>query len=92
LRTLPDAEVARANLAATVLRSAREISAADLAAVIGGPQKEAAAALDRLTDQGAARARKTGHYVLWTTAPRKGRLSAAGAPRGGGGRRLDRRR
>ena len=43
LRTLPEAEAARANLAATVLRSAREISAADLAAVIGGPRKEAAA-------------------------------------------------
>ena len=51
LRTLPDADVARSDLAATVLRSAREISAADLAAVIGGPRKEAAAALDRLTDR-----------------------------------------
>jgi hypothetical protein len=71
LRTLPDADVARTDLAETVLRSAREISAADLAAVIGGSRKEAAAALDRLTDHGAARARKTGQYVLWTTAPRK---------------------
>jgi DNA glycosylase AlkZ-like len=66
LRRLPKQEDARADLAATVLRSAREISAADLAAVIGGPRKEAAAALDRLADQGAARARDTGEYVLWT--------------------------
>ena len=72
LGTLPDADVARADLAATVLRSAREISAADLAAVIGGPRKEAAAALDRLTDQGAARARDTGEYVLWTAGSKRG--------------------
>ncbi|HEU5066489.1 MAG TPA: crosslink repair DNA glycosylase YcaQ family protein [Gaiellaceae bacterium] len=66
LRTLPKQEDARADLAATVLRSAREISAADLAAVIGGPRKEAAAALDRLAASGAARARNAGDYVLWT--------------------------
>jgi hypothetical protein len=66
LRRLPEQEDARADLAATVLRSAREISAADLAAVIGGPRKEAAAALDRLADQGAARSRDAGEYVLWT--------------------------
>ena len=40
LRTLPDADAARASLAATIVRSAREISAADLAAVIGGPRKK----------------------------------------------------
>jgi hypothetical protein len=34
--------------------------------VIGGPRKEAAAALDRLADQGAARSRDAGEYVLWT--------------------------
>jgi hypothetical protein len=66
LRRLPKQEEARTDLAATVLRSAGEISAADLAAVIGGPRKEAAAALDRLVDQGAARARNAGDYVLWT--------------------------
>jgi hypothetical protein len=66
LRKLPKAEAARAELAATVLRSAREISAADLAAVIGGPRREAASALDRLAEQGAATARNAGEYVLWT--------------------------
>jgi hypothetical protein len=66
LRRLPKQEDARTDLAATVLRSAREISAADLAAVIGGPRKDAAAALDRLADQGAARSRDAGDYVLWT--------------------------
>jgi hypothetical protein len=67
LRSLPDAEAARTDLAATVLRFAGEISAADLTAVIGGPRKEAAAALDRLAGQGAARARNAGDYVLWTS-------------------------
>jgi hypothetical protein len=73
LHRLPKPEDARMDLAASVLRSARELSAADLAAVIGGPRKEAAAALDRLADQGAARSRDTGDYVLWTptTKPRK---------------------
>ena len=66
LERLPDAEDARSLLAEVVLASSRELSAADLAAVIGGPRKEAAAALDRLADQGAARARDTGAFVLWT--------------------------
>jgi hypothetical protein len=66
LRRLPKQEDALTDLAATVLRSAREISAADLSAVIGGTRKEAAAALDRLADQGAARSRDAGDYVLWT--------------------------
>lgn len=66
LGSLPKQEDARADLAAIVLRSAREISAADLAAVIGGPRKDAASALDRLADEGAARARDAGEYILWT--------------------------
>jgi hypothetical protein len=66
LRKLPNPDDARTELAATVLRSAREISAADLTAVIGGPRKEAAAALDRLAEEGAARARDAGGYRLWT--------------------------
>ena len=73
LRKLPNAGAARTDLAATVLRSAREISAADLAAVIGGPRTEAAAALDRLADQGTARPRDAGDYVLWrATSKRRG--------------------
>ena len=72
LRTLPKPDDARIELAATVLRSAREISAADLAAVIGGPRKEAATALDLLADQGAARSRDAGDYVLWTATSKRG--------------------
>jgi Winged helix DNA-binding domain len=66
LRKLPKADAARTDLAATVLRSAGEISAADLAAVLGDPRKEAVSALDRLAEQGAAKARNAGDYVLWT--------------------------
>jgi hypothetical protein len=66
LRKLPKADVARTELAASVLRAAREVSAADLAAVIGGPRKEAASAFDRLVEQDAATARNAGEYVLWT--------------------------
>jgi hypothetical protein len=66
LRKLPKREEARIDLAATVLRSAGEISAADLAAVIGGPRKEAAAALNELVARRKARARDAGEYVLWT--------------------------
>jgi hypothetical protein len=72
LRKLPKAEPARADLAATVLRSAREISAADLAAAVGLSRKEAAAALEALTRQGAAKARDAGDYVLWTSASKGG--------------------
>jgi hypothetical protein len=66
LRKLPKPEEARTKLADTVLRSAREISAADLAAVIGGPRRECAAALDHLADEGSARRRDEGEYALWT--------------------------
>jgi hypothetical protein len=66
LRKIPKSDVARSDLAATVLRSAREISAADLAAVIGGPRKEAATALDRLVERGDARSRDAGDYMLWS--------------------------
>jgi hypothetical protein len=66
LRKLPKRDDARTDLAATVLRSARELSAADLAAAIGGPRKEAAAALNRLVSKGRARASDAGEYVLWT--------------------------
>jgi DNA glycosylase AlkZ-like len=71
LGPLPDADLARSRLAATILRSAGEISAADVAAVIGGTRKEAAAALERLTAEGKARSRDAGDYLLW----RSGRTS-----------------
>jgi hypothetical protein len=66
LETLPDADAARSILAGTILRSAREVSAADVAAVLGGTRKQAAAALDRLAAEGRARQRDAGEYLLWT--------------------------
>lgn len=66
LLELPKSDAARTDLAAAVLRSAGEISAADLAAAIGGTRKDAAIALDRLAATGDARSRKVGDYVLWT--------------------------
>jgi predicted transcriptional regulator of viral defense system len=53
-------------LAETILRSAGEVSAADVAAIIGGTRKQAAAALGRLAAQGKARERDAGEYLLWT--------------------------
>ena len=66
LGTLPDPDEARAALAGTILRSAREVSAADVAAVIGCTRKQAAASLERLAADGRARERDAGEYLLWT--------------------------
>jgi DNA glycosylase AlkZ-like len=66
LAALPDPDDARATLAGTILRAAGEVSAADVAAVIGGTRKQAAAALERLADNGQARQRDAGEYLLWT--------------------------
>ncbi len=66
LRTLPGPDDARAILAERILRSAREVSAADVAAVIGSTRKQAAAALDRLGAEGKAREHDAGEYLLWT--------------------------
>jgi len=66
LEALPDADAARSILAGTILRSAGEVSAADVAAVIGGTRKQAATALDRLAAEGKARQRDAGEYLLWT--------------------------
>jgi hypothetical protein len=65
LERLPGAEDARAQLAGVVLASTRELSAADLAAVIGGTRKEAAASLDRLVDEEKARRRQEEDFVLY---------------------------
>jgi DNA glycosylase AlkZ-like len=73
LGVLPGPEEARMALAATILRSAGEISAADVAAVIGGSRKEAVSALDGLATEGKARPRDAGEYVLWTSARRSPR-------------------
>jgi len=66
LEERPDADAARSILAGTILRSAGEVSAADVAAVLGGTRKQAAAALDRLAAEGRARQRDAGEYLLWT--------------------------
>jgi hypothetical protein len=66
LGRLPDAEDARAQLAVLVLRSARELSAADLAAIVGSTRKEAAAALDRLTHDGLARRQEEEGFALYS--------------------------
>lgn len=68
LRDLPHIEGARTRLAAVVLRSVSELSAADLAAVLGGPRREATTALERLVEDGKARSRNADGYVLWTSA------------------------
>lgn len=65
LGELPDADDARGSLAETILRSAGEVSAADVAAITGGTRKQAAAALERLTAAGKARQRDAGDYLLW---------------------------
>jgi len=65
LRRLPDADDARVRLGKLVLRSAHELSAADLAAVAGCTRKQAAAALDRLVDDGAARRRDEEGFALY---------------------------
>jgi winged helix DNA-binding protein len=68
LQNLPSPDEARARLASVVLRSASELSAAELVAVIGRPRRDAAAALDRLVEEGNARSRDAGGFVLWTSA------------------------
>jgi hypothetical protein len=65
LRRLPEPEAARSELAEVVLASAREISAADLAAAIGSTRKQAAAALDLLVDDGRARRRDQEGFALY---------------------------
>jgi hypothetical protein len=65
-RRLPKADDALAELAAAVLRSAREISAADLRAVTGSSRRDAAQALDRLVSEGRARRREEDDFSLWS--------------------------
>jgi hypothetical protein len=65
LAALPERDDARATLALTILRAAGEVSAADVAAVIGSTRKQAASALTRLAAEGRARQRDAGEYLLW---------------------------
>ena len=71
LRQLPEAEAARAQLAELVLRSAGELSAADLAAVTGSTRKEAGAALDRLAADGRVRRRDEEGFSLYVRSRRR---------------------
>lgn len=70
LRRLPGADDARLALASAVLGSAGEVSAADLSGALGLRRAEAAAALDRLVDEGAAGRREEGDIALWVPADR----------------------
>lgn len=65
LRAPPAQDEARVELAVIVLASAREASAADLAAVIGCTRKQAGAALDRLVEDGQARRRDQEGFALY---------------------------
>jgi DNA-binding MarR family transcriptional regulator len=64
-RRLPPAEDALVELAATVLRSAGEISAADLAPILSCSRRDAETALDRLVAKGRARRREEEGFTLW---------------------------
>ncbi len=71
LRQLPAPDGARAELATAVLRSAGELSAADLAAIIGGSRRLAAATLERLVGEDVARRHDEDELALWrATRPR----------------------
>lgn len=65
LRRLPGADESRVRLAELVLRFAGELSAADLAAVVGLTRKQAGAALDRLVDAGTARRQDEEGFTLY---------------------------
>jgi hypothetical protein len=71
LAELPDAEPARVELADLVLRSAGELSAADLAAVVGCTRKRAGAALDRLAEDGTARRQEEEGFALYRRSRRR---------------------
>jgi Winged helix DNA-binding domain len=71
LERLPEREAARVTLAELVLRSAGELSAADLAAVVGCTRKQAGAALDRLVADGSARRQEEEGFALYRRSRRR---------------------
>jgi hypothetical protein len=73
LGRLPEPEDARAQLAGLVLRAAGELSAADLAAVVGCTRRQAGAALDRLADDGSARRLDEEGFALYRRSRRRAR-------------------
>jgi hypothetical protein len=68
LRALPDEDGARRLLAATVLASARELSAADLGGALGWRQRRSRETLEELVERKAARRRLEGGLELWLAA------------------------
>lgn len=71
LRHLPARDEARLTLAERVLTGAKELSALDLAAVLGWSAKDAAATLDDLVDRRLATRRDEDGYALWSIASRR---------------------
>jgi hypothetical protein len=71
LRRIPPVETAKTRLAAVVLAVAGELSAADLAAVIGLTRADASATLDRLVDERKALRRDQEDFSIWVL-PRRG--------------------
>jgi Winged helix DNA-binding domain len=71
LGRLPEAEDARTQLAGLVLHSVGELSAADLAAIVGSTRKQASAALDRLTEDGLARRQDQEGFALYRRSRRR---------------------
>ena len=65
LRGLPDEDEARRLLAATVLASARELSAADLGGALGWRQRRSRETLEELVERKEARCRLEGGLELW---------------------------
>ena len=66
LSALPDESDARRHLAATVLASCGELSAADLGGALGWRIKRSRETLDELVDGGGARRREEAGIVLWS--------------------------
>jgi hypothetical protein len=71
LERLPEREAARVTLAELVLRSVDELSAADLAAVVGCSRKQAGAALDRLVKDRSARRQDEEGFALYRRSRRR---------------------
>jgi Winged helix DNA-binding domain len=71
LGRLPAPGEAQVQLAELVLRTAGELSAADLAAVVGCTRKHAGAALDRLADGGSARRHEEEGFALYLRSRRR---------------------
>ena len=66
LRRLPSADDARRRLAATVLQSAGDVSAADLGAALGWRRREAAVTLAELEETGAAASHDEAGIKVWS--------------------------